>query len=70
MKNLGWMISRKEKIMQGMKSLSKQDLIDMINENFADSKEQDIIATFCYSSNGHREPQQQCILFRKEIYNP
>ncbi len=56
--------------MQGMKSLSKQDLIDMINENFADSKEQDIIATFCYSSNGHREPQQQCILFRKEIYNP
>lgn len=56
--------------MQGMKSLSKQDLLDMINENFADSKEQDIIAVFCYSSDGYHAPQQQCILFRKEIYNP
>ncbi len=56
--------------MQGMKSLTKQDLIDMVNENFADSKETETIATFCYSSDGCHEPQQQCILFRKEIYNP
>lgn len=56
--------------MQGMKSLTKQDLLDMIHENFVDCKEQEIIATFCYSSDGHREPQQQCILFRKELYNP
>ena len=54
--------------MQGMKSLSKQDLIDIINENFADSKEQDIIATFCYLEKKftiHKDYRIQITICRK-----
>lgn len=56
--------------MQGMKSLTKQDLIDLLNEAFPDAKEPEAVATFFYCSAGHKQPQQQCILLHKEIYNP
>ena len=55
--------------MQGMIGMSKKDLVKFINENFADYHENDIIATFFYCSDGYNKPQQQCILFRKEIEN-
>lgn len=56
--------------MQGMKSLTKQDLIDLVNEAFPGAKESEAIATFFYCADGHNQPQQQCILLHKEIYNP
>lgn len=55
--------------MQGMDSLTKRDLIDFINEKFADYKDNDLIATFFYCSSGNDKPQQQCILFREAVEN-
>ena len=55
--------------MQGMLGMNKKDLINFINDNFADYHENDTIATFFYCSDGYNKPQQQCILFRKEIKN-
>ena len=55
--------------MQGMKSLTKQDLIDLVNETFPDSKGPEAVATFFYCSDGYKQPQQQCILLHKEVYN-
>ena len=56
--------------MQGMKSLTKQALIDLVNETFPDSKEPEAVASFFYCADGHNQPQQQCILLHKEVYNP
>lgn len=55
--------------MQGMIRMSKKDLIEFINENFSDYRETDTIATFFCCSDGYKSPQQQCILFHKEIEN-
>lgn len=55
--------------MQGMIGMSKKDLIKFINENFSEYHENDTIATFFYCSGGYDKPQQQCILFHKEIPN-
>lgn len=55
--------------MQGMKKLTRQDLIDLIDKNFSGVLENDVIATFFYVSDGYKQPQQQCILFRKELEN-
>lgn len=55
--------------MQGMKEMTKRDLIDFINDKFSEYWDDDVIATFFYCSNGYKEPQQQCILFRNEIEN-
>ncbi|MDO5362845.1 MAG: hypothetical protein Q4F03_09400 [Eubacteriales bacterium] len=55
--------------MQGMIGMSKKDLIEFINDNFADCYENDTIATFFYCSDSYDKPQQQCILFHKEIEN-
>lgn len=55
--------------MQGMIGMSKKDLIEFINENFSECRENDTIATFFYCSDGYDKPQQQCILFRKEVEN-
>lgn len=55
--------------MQGMIGMSRKDLIEFINENFSEYYENDTIATFFYCNDGHDKPQQQCILFRKEIEN-
>lgn len=56
--------------MQGMKGMTKKDLYEFINENFADKRDNEVIATFFYCGDGYKEPQQQCIMFREEIYNP
>lgn len=53
--------------MQGMDSMTKKDLIDFINEKFADCRDDDVIASFFFCSNGYKEPQQQCILFRHAV---
>ena len=53
--------------MQGMDSMTKEDSIEFINEKFADCLDGDVVATFFYCSNGYKEPQQQCILFRHAV---
>lgn len=55
--------------MQGMKSMTKKDLHEFIDKNFADKRDNEVIATFFYCDDGYKEPQQQCIMFRREIYN-
>ncbi len=55
--------------MQGMIEMSKKDLIEFVSENFSDYHENDVIATFFYCNEGNSKPQQQCILFHKEIPN-
>ncbi len=55
--------------MQGMIGMSKKDLLKLIDDNFADYHENDMIATFFYCSDGYNKPQQQYILFHKEIEN-
>lgn len=55
--------------MQGMIGMSKKDLIEFINENFYDYRENDTIATFFYCNDGYNKPHQQCILFHKEVEN-
>lgn len=55
--------------MQGMIGMSKKDLIEFINENYSEYHENDTIATFFYCNDGYDKPQQQCILFHKEIKN-
>jgi len=55
--------------MQGMITLTKKDLIEFVNEKFADKQDNEAIATFFYCSNGYKEPQQQCILFREAVEN-
>lgn len=61
--------NKEEKTMQGMIGMSKKDLIEFINKNFSECHENDMIATFFYCNDGYDRPQQQCILFRKEIKN-
>lgn len=55
--------------MQGMRAMSKKDLIEFINEKFSDKNEDEVIATFFYCSDGYNQPQQQCILLRSEVRN-
>lgn len=55
--------------MQGMDSMTKKDLIEFINEKFADFRDDDVIATFFFCSDGYKKPQQQCILFRHAVEN-
>lgn len=55
--------------MQGMIGMSKKNLIQFINENFSEYHENDTIATFFCCSDGYDKPQQQCILFHREIEN-
>lgn len=55
--------------MQGMKSMTKKDLHEFIDKNFADKRDNEVIGMFFYCDDGYKEPQQQCIMFRREIYN-
>ncbi len=55
--------------MQGMRGLTKKDILELVEKNFPDSYESDIIATFFYCNDGREGAQQQCILFRKELEN-
>lgn len=55
--------------MQGMRTLTKKDLIDFVNEKFADKRDDDPIASFFYCSDSHKATQQQCILFREAVEN-
>ena len=55
--------------MQGMIGMSKKDMIEFISKNFSEYHENDIIATFFYCNDGYDKPQQQCVLFHKEIKN-
>lgn len=55
--------------MQGMMTLTKKDLIDFVNEKFADKRDDDPVASFFYCSGGHNAVQQQCILFREAVEN-
>ena len=54
---------------QGMKTLTKKDLIDFVNEKFADKRDDEPVASFFYCSDGHNAAQQQCILFREAVEN-
>ena len=55
--------------MQGMKTLTKKDLIDFVNEKFADKRDDEPVASFFYCSDGYNSTQQQCILFREAVEN-
>lgn len=54
---------------QGMKTLTQKDLIDFVNEKFADKQDNEPVASFFYCSDGHNATQQQCILFRETVEN-
>ena len=58
-----------ESEMQGMITLTKKDLIDFVNEKFADKRDDEPVASFFYCSDGHNATQQQCILFREAVEN-
>ena len=58
-----------ESEVQGMETLTKKDLIDFVNEKFADKRDNEPVASFFYCSNGHNATQQQCILFREAVEN-
>ena len=55
--------------MQGMITLTKKDLIDFVNEKFADKRDNEPVASFFYCSDGYNAAQQQCILFREPVEN-
>lgn len=55
--------------MQGMKSMTKKGLHEFIDEKFADARDDDMIATFFYCCDGYKRPQQQVIMFRREVEN-
>lgn len=55
--------------MQGMMTLTKKDLIEFVNEKFADKRDDDPVASFFYWLDGHNATQQQCILFREAVEN-
>lgn len=55
--------------MQGMITMTKKDLQEFIDEKFKDCRDDDPIASFFYCSDGHNQPQQQAILFRREVEN-
>lgn len=56
--------------MQGMRTLTKKDLIELVDTAFPDAKEMEAVASFFYCSEGCDKPQSQCILLHKEIDNP
>lgn len=56
-------------MMQGMITMTKKDLHEFIDEKFKDCRDDDPIASFFYCSDGHNQPQQQAILFRREVEN-
>lgn len=57
--------------MKGMKSLTKKDLIALIELYCNDNniKENQTVATLFYCCDTHKDIQQQCIMFNKELYN-
>lgn len=55
--------------MQGMRELTKKDLIEFVNKKFSDKPDCEVVATFFYCSSGHKAEQQQCILFREAVEN-
>lgn len=55
--------------MQGIMTLTKKDLIDFVNEKFADKQDDEPVASFFYCSDGPNATQQQCILFREAVEN-
>ena len=54
---------------QGMKTLTKKDLIDFVNEKFADKRDNEPVVSFFYCSDSHNTAQQQCILLREAVEN-
>lgn len=53
--------------MIGAVSLTKKDLIELIEEEFSDSKDTETIAVLFSVGESCNLPKQQCILFKKEI---
>lgn len=53
--------------MRGYKSLTKEDLISMIETEFENVSSNTIIATLFFRSDMHNENMQQCLLFEKII---
>ena len=52
-----------------MITLTKKDLIEFVNEKFADKRDDDPVASFFHCSDGHNATQQQYILFREAVEN-
>lgn len=47
--------------------LTKQDIIDLMNQQYPDAKSNDLIACVITIANGHDAPGQQALLFNKEL---
>lgn len=53
--------------MQGMRSLTKKDLHNLIDEVFEESTDQDVVASLFYCSDGYHGKQSQCILLYRDV---
>lgn len=53
--------------MLSTRMLTKQDIIDLMNQQYPDAKSNDLIACVITIANGHDAPGQQALLFNKEL---
>ena len=47
--------------------LTKQDIIDLVNQQYPDAKSNELIACVVTIADGHNAPGQQALLFNKEL---
>ena len=62
------MVGRNDK-MTGVKQLTKNDIIQILNETFPDAGENEIIGALVYCSEGFRKEQNQVIVLKRKIEN-
>lgn len=53
--------------MKGMRSLTKKDLHELIDEVFKNYADQDVVASLFYCADGYHGKQSQCILLYKDV---
>lgn len=53
--------------MTSVRNLTKEDLIQLIEENFPEARTFETIATLFTVNEGYEKPLQQCVLFHKVV---
>ena len=55
--------------MTGVRQLTKDDIIQILNENFSDVGKNEIIGSLVYCSEGYKKEQNQVIVLKRKIEN-
>lgn len=53
--------------MVSTKLLTKQEIIDLVNQQYSDVSPNDVIACIFAIADDYKTPKQQCLLFDKEL---